>query len=83
MTATNCASYERMPELRARNMTPLERAYHRMYTRKQLHRLLSLHYDARSALPPRELAGIIAASKAAICTNSIGEGSAISLSWRD
>ena len=66
-----CASYERIPELRARNMTPLERAYHRMYTRKQLRRLLARHYgdqqlelDVRAArLMPWELADIIAASK--------------------
>ena len=64
-----CASYERIPELRARNMTPLERAYHRMYTRKQLRQLLSRHYgdqqlklDIRAArIMPWELADIIAA----------------------
>ena len=62
-----CASYERIPELRARNMTPLERAYHRMYTRKQLRQLLAKYYgdqqlklDARSARPtPAELAEIL------------------------
>ena len=66
-----CASYERIPELRARNMTPLERAYHRMYTRKQLRQLLAWHYgdhgltlDARSArLMPWELASLFAASE--------------------
>ena len=71
-TAENCASYERIPELRARNMTPLERAYHRMYTRKQLRQLLAKYYgdqqlklDARSAhIMPWELADIIAAAKA-------------------
>ena len=69
MTATNCASYERMPKLRARNMTPLERAYHRMYTRKQLRQLLARYYgdqqlklDVRAGrLAPWELADIIAA----------------------
>lgn len=66
-----CSSYERIPELRARNMTPLERAYHRMYTRKQLRQLLARYYgdqqlklDIRAArLMPWELADIIAASK--------------------
>ncbi len=70
-TLERCASYERIPELRARNMTPLERAYHRMYTRKQLRKLLARHYgdqqlklDARSArLMPWELADIIDAVK--------------------
>ena len=64
-----CASYERIPELRARNMTPLERAYHRMYTRKQLRQLLAKYYgdqqlklDIRAArIMPWELADIIAA----------------------
>ena len=64
-----CASYERIPELRARNMTPLERAYHRMYTRKQLRQLLARYYrdqqlklDIRAVrLAPWELADIIAA----------------------
>ena len=66
-----CASYERIPELRARNMTPQERAYHRMYTRKQLRQLLARYYgdqqlklDIRAVrLAPWELADIIAASK--------------------
>ena len=66
-----CASYERIPELRARNMTPLERAYHRMYTRKQLRQLLARYYgdqqlklDIRAArLAPWELADIIDAVK--------------------
>ena len=66
-----CASYERIPELRARNMTPLERAYHHMYTRKQLRQLLARYYgdqqlklDARSAhLTTSELAALFAASK--------------------
>ena len=70
-TLKHCASYERIPELRARNLTPLERVYHNMYTRKQLRQLLARHYgahdltlDARSArLMPWELAGIIAAVK--------------------
>ena len=65
-----CASYERIPELRARNMTPLERAYHRMYTRKQLRQLLARHYDthelildARAAhLTPADLASLLAAA---------------------
>lgn len=65
-TPSNCASYERLPELRARNMTSLERAYHRMYTRKQLRRLLSRHFrisrftlDIRArCLPPQALAKI-------------------------
>lgn len=54
-----CASYERIPELRARNMTPLERVYHRMYTRKQLRRLLGQHARVPE-LTPYELAGIFA-----------------------
>ena len=64
-----CASYERIPELRARNMTPLERAYHCMYTQKQLRQLLAKYYgdqqlklDIRAAhTAPWELAGIIVA----------------------
>ena len=35
-----CDSYERIPELRAVNMNPLERFYHRMYTRKYLQEVL-------------------------------------------
>ena len=35
-----CSSYERIPELRALNMNPLERFYHRMYTRKYLQEVL-------------------------------------------
>ena len=66
-----CASYERIPELRARNMTPLERAYHRMYTRKQLQQLFARYYDdqqlkldIRSArLTPADLASLLAAAK--------------------
>ena len=67
---TTCRSYERLPELRARNMTPLERVYHRMYTRKQLQQLLArycgdrrLKLDLRAArLTHCELAEIFAAS---------------------
>ena len=70
-TAANCASYERIPELRARNMTLLERVYHRMYTRKQLRQLLArycgnrhLKLDLRAVrLTPYELADVFAASK--------------------
>ena len=62
-----CASYERIPELRARNMTPSERAYHHMYTRKQLRQLLARHYgdqqlklDIRAArLAPWKLANFL------------------------
>ena len=69
LTLECCASYERIPELRARNMTPLERAYHHMYTRKQLRQLLAKYYgdqqlklDIRFArLMPWELADIIVA----------------------
>ena len=69
-TLERCASYERIPELRSRNMTPLERMYHHVYTRKQLRQLLARHYgthdltiDARSArLMPAELATLFAAS---------------------
>ena len=68
---TTCRGYERLPELRARNMTPLERVYHRMYTRKQLRQLLArycrdrqLKLDLRAArLTPYELADVFAASK--------------------
>ena len=35
-----CNSYGRIPELRAVNMNPLERFYHRMYTRKYLQEVL-------------------------------------------
>ena len=42
-TLEKCASYERIPELRARNMTPLERVSHHMYTRKQLRQLFAQH----------------------------------------
>ena len=63
-----CASYERIPELRARNMTPLERAYHHMYTQKQLRQLLAKYYgdqqlklDIRAAhLSTWELASLFA-----------------------
>ena len=66
-SAASCASYERISELRARNMTPLERAYHRMYTRKQLRQLLARYYgdqqlklDIRAArIMPWELAEIL------------------------
>jgi len=55
LAAENCVSYERIPELRARNMTLLERVYHRMYTRKQLRRLLGQHARVPE-LTPHELA---------------------------
>ena len=51
----HCISYARIPELRARNMTPLERVYHHMYTRKQLRRLLGQHARVPE-LTPYELA---------------------------
>ena len=50
-TPESCSSYERLPELRARNMTPLERVYHRMYTRKQLRRLLAQYYRTLCLTP--------------------------------
>lgn len=70
-TPERCPSYERLPELRARNMTPLERVYHRMYTRRQLRQLLArycgdrqLKLDLRAArLTACELAEVFAASK--------------------
>ena len=77
---TTCRSYERLPELRARNMTPLERVYHRMYTRKQLRQLLArycgdrqLKLDLRAArLTPYELADVFAASKVSKTLPSCG-----------
>ena len=66
-TEESCSGYERLPELRARNMTPLERVYHRMYTRKELRRRLAQYYgcrlnlDARArSLTPRTLAQLFA-----------------------
>ena len=40
-----CSSYERIPELRALNMNPLERFYHRMYTRKYLQEVLRWFFN--------------------------------------
>ena len=59
---TTCRSYERLPELRARNMTPLERVYHRMYTRKQLRRLFAQHFRV-PRLTPYEFAECFMLSK--------------------
>ena len=41
-----CDSYERIQELRAVNMNPLERFYHRMYTRKYLQEVLRWFFHA-------------------------------------
>lgn len=40
-----CDSYERIQELRAVNMNPLERFYHRMYTRKYLQEVLRWFFN--------------------------------------
>ena len=56
-----CSRYERIPELRARNMTPLERVYHKIYTKKYLRQVLRHYFVAR---PPQlwseRLASLIA-----------------------
>ena len=45
-----CASYERIPELRAANMNPTERFYHRMYTKKYLQKVLRWFFHDRELI---------------------------------
>ena len=61
-----CGCFERIPELRGKNMTPLEKIYFKMYTRKYLTDILRRHFRDPDAvytshrLPAEQLALIIA-----------------------